>query len=126
LRSAFENVIRNAVRYSPPGAMVSVGARRMRAAGDESEAAEVIVRDHGPGVPERDLKLIFEPFYRVEAAREHRSGGGEGLGLAIAARAVTLHGGAIEARNLQGGGLAVSITLPFAAAARTPASVAAA
>lgn len=126
LRSAFENVIRNAVRYSPPGAMVSVGARRMRAAGDEPEAAEVIVRDHGPGVPEKDLKLIFEPFYRVEAAREHRSGGGEGLGLAIAARAVALHGGAIEARNLQGGGLAVSITLPFLEALRSPARVAAA
>jgi signal transduction histidine kinase len=126
LRSAFENVIRNAVRYSPPGAMVSVGARRMRAAGAEPQAAEVIVRDHGPGVPEKDLKLIFEPFYRVEAAREHRSGGGEGLGLAIAARAVALHGGAIEARNLQGGGLALSITLPLAAAARSPASVAAA
>jgi two-component system sensor histidine kinase CpxA len=126
LRSAFENVIRNAVRYSPPGSMVSVSARRMLAASGELEAAEVIVRDHGPGVPEKDLKLIFEPFYRVEAAREHRSGGGEGLGLAIAARAVTLHGGGIEARNLQGGGLAVSITLPFAQGARTHATVAAA
>ncbi|MGP8034448.1 MAG: ATP-binding protein [Steroidobacteraceae bacterium] len=126
LRSAFENVIRNAVRYSPQGAMVSISARRMLSGGAEPQAAEVIVRDHGPGVPDKDLKLIFEPFYRVEAAREHRSGGGEGLGLAIAARAVTLHGGGIEARNLQGGGLAVSITLPLAQGARTEAAVAAA
>ena len=126
LRSAFENVIRNAVRYSPPGAMVSISARRMRTGGAEPEAVEVIVRDHGPGVPDKDLKLIFEPFYRVEAAREHRNGGGEGLGLAIAARAVSLHGGEIEARNFPGGGLAVSITLPLARDASAGAAAAAA
>lgn len=107
-------MIRNAVSYSPQGTAVSIEARRALVGGSEQGAAEVLVRDQGPGVPEKDLRLIFEPFYRVEAAREHRSGGGEGLGLAIAARAVTLHGGAIEARNLTGGGLAVSITLPVA------------
>lgn len=112
LRSAFENVIRNAVRYSPAGTLVSVSARKMAAPG-APEAVEVIVRDHGPGVPEKDLPLIFEPFYRVEEAREHRSEGGEGLGLAIAARAVALHAGAIEARNVADGGLAISITLPL-------------
>jgi signal transduction histidine kinase len=126
LRSAFENVLRNAVRYSPQGGMVSVSARRMLSGGQEPDATEVIVRDHGPGVPDKDLKLIFEPFYRVEAAREHRDGGGEGLGLAIAARAVTLHGGDIEARNLPGGGLALSITLPLAQAAGAGPTVAAA
>ncbi|HLY53812.1 MAG TPA: ATP-binding protein [Steroidobacteraceae bacterium] len=113
LRSAFENVIRNAVRYSPSGALISINARRMSGDAGERDAAEIIVRDHGPGVPDKDLQLIFEPFYRVEAARDHRTGGGEGLGLAIAARAVSLHGGAIEARNAQGGGLAVSISLPL-------------
>jgi signal transduction histidine kinase len=115
LRSAFENVIRNAVSYSPAGRLVSVSARRLSGAGHSGDV-EVVVRDHGPGVPDKDLQLIFEPFYRVDAAREHRSGGGEGLGLAIARRAVTLHGGAIEARNLEGGGLAVSIVLPALAA----------
>jgi signal transduction histidine kinase len=122
LRSAFENVIRNAVSYSPANTLVAVGARRTATAAASAPLAstlEITVRDHGPGVPDRDLQLIFEPFYRVEAAREHRSGGGEGLGLAIAARAVRLHGGAIKAGNLQGGGLTVSITLP--AADRTPA-----
>jgi signal transduction histidine kinase len=112
LRSAFENVIRNAVRYSPVGALVAVNGRLARAAGAAEESIEVTVRDYGPGVPDKDLPLIFEPFYRVEAAREHRSSGGEGLGLAIAARAVTLHGGTISARNPPGGGLAVTVLLP--------------
>jgi two-component system sensor histidine kinase CpxA len=76
------------------------------------EVVEVTVRDAGPGVPDKDLGSIFEPFYRVESAREHRSAGGEGLGLAIAARAVALHGGRIEARNLEGGGLMVIMSLP--------------
>jgi signal transduction histidine kinase len=116
LRSAFENVIRNAVSYSPANTLVAVGARLTAASGPSVPSVEITVRDHGPGVPDRDLQLIFEPFYRVEAAREHRSGGGEGLGLAIAARAVTVHGGAIRARNVPAGGLEILITLPAEAA----------
>jgi len=111
LRSAFENVIRNALRYSPRGATVDISARRVAIA-DERDAVEVSVRDFGPGVPPKDLELIFEPFYRVDAAREHQGAGGEGLGLAIAARALTVHGGAITARNEPGGGLVVTATLP--------------
>jgi signal transduction histidine kinase len=104
LRSAFENVIRNAVRYGPSGSAVTVTAVRR-------DGVEVAVRDHGPGVPEKDLKLIFEPFYRVDAARD-RAGGGEGLGLAIAARAIAVHGGSIEARNVPDGGLEIAMRLP--------------
>ena len=104
LRSAFENVIRNAVRYGPSGSAVVVTAGRRN-------WIEVTVRDHGPGVPEKDLKLIFEPFYRVDAARD-RAGGGEGLGLAIAARAIVVHGGSIEAHNVPDGGLEISMLLP--------------
>ena len=114
LRSAFENVIRNAVRYSPVGAGVHISARRDSAS---AGAIEVVVRDEGPGVPQKDLALIFEPFYRVDTAREHRSAGGEGLGLAIAARAIAVHGGRIFAANADGGGLIVSVSLPTAAAA---------
>jgi two-component system sensor histidine kinase CpxA len=110
LRSAFENVIRNAVRYSPADAVIAISARPVPEAG-WGESVEVLVRDQGPGVPEKDLGLIFEPFYRVDAAREHRSAGGEGLGLAIAARAVALHRGRIEAQNAAGGGLIVRVTL---------------
>jgi two-component system sensor histidine kinase CpxA len=115
LRSSFENIIRNAVRYSPTGAQVGITARRMQPAGQGQECIEVIVYDQGPGVPDKDLELIFEPFYRVDAARD-RAGGGEGLGLAIAARAVALHNGAIEARNRHSGGLVVSVVLPVGGA----------
>lgn len=107
LRSAMENVIRNAVRYAPKGSRVDIEARRAEA------GIEVCIRDAGPGVPEKDLELIFEPFYRVDAAR-NRAVGGDGLGLAIAARAVAIHGGTIKARNLQTGGLAVELLLPSA------------
>ena len=112
LRSAFENVIRNAVRFSPSGAVVVVSARRL-AQQHMADTVEIAVHDSGPGVPDKDLGLIFEPFYRVDAAREHQGAGGEGLGLAIAARALAVHGGAISAHNMPGGGLAVVITLPF-------------
>jgi signal transduction histidine kinase len=127
LRSAFENLLRNAVHHSPPGGEVLIEAQTM--ASDAERRIEVTVRDHGPGVPQKDLALIFEPFYRVGAAREHRRAGGEGLGLAIASRAIALHGGRIFAANATGGGLRVSVTLPAdvrAPAERLPAAVAAA
>lgn len=105
LRSAFENVLRNAVRYSPAGSKLEVRARHA------GNSIEVLVEDQGPGVPVKDLTRIFEPFYRVDASRD-RAEGGEGLGLAIAARAVALHQGTIEAHNLPAAGLAVRIVLP--------------
>jgi two-component system sensor histidine kinase CpxA len=106
LRSALENVIRNAVRYAPQASSVRIEARRI-----EGQRLDVVIRDSGPGVPEKDLKLIFEPFYRVDAAR-NRAAGGDGLGLAIAARAIAIHGGTIYAHNLDSGGLAVQLNLP--------------
>jgi two-component system sensor histidine kinase CpxA len=125
LRSAFENVIRNAVRYCPAGTEIGIHSHALLDP-QRGPMVEVKVRDHGPGVPEHDLRLIFEPFFRVDAAREHRSAGGEGLGLAIAARAITLHGGAIIAANAAGGGLLVSITLPAGGRVRGQGSPAAA
>ena len=112
LRSAFENVIRNAVRFSPAGAVVVVSGRRV-AHPRLADTIEIAVHDCGPGVPDEDLRRIFEPFYRVDAAREHQGTAGEGLGLAIASRALAVHRGAISAHNMPGGGLAVVVTLPF-------------
>ena len=71
----------------------------------------VSVADRGPGVPEDELGRIFEPFYRSAAAQP---AAGFGLGLAIARRAVEAHGGTVRARNRDGGGLSVEISLPLA------------
>jgi two-component system sensor histidine kinase CpxA len=120
LRSACENVIRNAVRYSPAGAVVAIQARRGARGGASGESVKITVRDRGPGVPENELGSIFEPFYRVDEARERRGAGGEGLGLAIAARAMALHGGSITARNAPGGGLMVLMELPVVESAGEP------
>jgi two-component system sensor histidine kinase CpxA len=108
LRSAFENIVRNAIRYTDPGTAVRVSATC-----DASEV-RVVVRDHGPGVPDGELEKVFKPFYRVDTSRERRTGG-VGLGLAIAERAIKLHNGKITAENLKDGGFSVEITLPLAA-----------
>jgi two-component system sensor histidine kinase CpxA len=109
LRSAIENVVRNAVSYSPDGTDVEI-AHRLNAHGGTSRVS-ISVRDRGPGVPDQDLGHLFEPFYRVAHARDRQSGG-TGLGLAITDRAVTLHGGSVTARNHPDGGLVVELTLP--------------
>jgi two-component system sensor histidine kinase CpxA len=109
LRSAIENVLRNAIAYTARGTAVEVEVTQRS---DTAEPQAVVsVRDHGPGVPEEYLPAIFEPFRRVEGARD-RGRGGVGLGLAIAARAVAIHGGTIRASNASNGGLIVEITMP--------------
>ena len=80
------------------------------------------VRDFGGGVPDESLPRLFDPFYRVATARD-RNSGGVGLGLSITARAVRLHGGTVEARNADGGGLLVEIRLPAAAQEDTRAAI---
>ncbi|MFL6374580.1 MAG: ATP-binding protein [Pyrinomonadaceae bacterium] len=103
LRSAIENVLRNAVKYTREGSTVDVALRA------ENGHAKVLVSDHGGGVPEAELPHLFKPFYRVGEARERKTGG-IGLGLAIAERAVIAHKGKIKACN-QNGGLQVEIEL---------------
>jgi two-component system sensor histidine kinase CpxA len=103
LRSAVENVVRNAVRYTPEGTAVEVALQR------QNGHAVISVRDRGKGVPEESLEKIFRPFYRTEDARDRQSGGGTGLGLAITERAVRMHGGSVAAVNAVGGGLAVEM-----------------
>jgi two-component system sensor histidine kinase CpxA len=75
--------------------------------------AVVQVIDQGTGVPDEALEKLFEPFYRIDDARG-RGTGGVGLGLAITARAVRLHGGTVKASNLPAGGLMVELSLPLA------------
>jgi two-component system sensor histidine kinase CpxA len=106
LHSAIENVLRNAVRYSPAGTAVDVKV------GVTPDELEILVRDHGPGVPGGDLERIFEPFYRVAESRD-RDSGGEGIGLAITSQVFKSHGGSAGAQNLAGGGLQVRLALPL-------------
>ena len=109
LRSAIENVIRNAVRYTEANTEVEVSIASKLIA--NNRWAVITVRDHGHGVSNGQLTGIFQPFYRVEDDRDRRTGG-SGLGLSIAARAIKLHGGTIEASNAPNGGLIVEIRLP--------------
>jgi two-component system, OmpR family, sensor histidine kinase CpxA len=109
LRSAMENVVRNAVHSTMEGTETEVSVRHRAA--PEGVHAVIEVRDHGPGVPEKELANIFHPFYRLGPVHERHTGGA-GLGLAIAERAVRFHGGTIAAANAPGGGLLMTICIP--------------
>jgi len=109
LGSAIENVVRNAVRHTAANTEVEVSLTSE--ANNGERRALIIVRDHGVGVPDKALNDIFRPFYRVDDARDRKSGG-TGLGLAIATRAIQLHGGSISASNATSGGLQVEIRIP--------------
>jgi len=110
LHSALENIVRNAVRYTAENTTVSLSLDR---SAKRPEQLTIRIRDYGPGVPEEMLPRLFEPFVRVDDARD-RSRGGYGLGLAIAQKAIRLHGGEVTARNEPDGGLSVIVTLPVA------------
>ncbi|HYA95011.1 MAG TPA: ATP-binding protein [Terriglobales bacterium] len=119
LRSAVENVVRNAVRYTAEGTEIQIDLTCLGS--DGGRWAAIRVRDHGPGLPEAELGNVFRPFYRVGKARE-RETGGTGLGLAITERAIRLHGGTVKAENAPGGGLLVEMRLPASAASQAPAN----
>jgi signal transduction histidine kinase len=104
LRRAFENIVRNAIRYAPGGSAVEI---RLDSTGPSALAR---VRDYGEGVPEEYLDKLCQPFFRVDGSR-NSSTGGVGLGLAIAQRAIRLHNGQLLVANAHPG-LEVSIELP--------------
>lgn len=106
LHSAIENVVRNAIRFTPENSSVDITTRGLTF--DGCTKVEIIVRDHGPGASEMALEHLFEPFYR---AVDSASDGGAGLGLSIARQVVTRHGGFISARNHIDGGLEVVLQL---------------
>jgi two-component system sensor histidine kinase CpxA len=104
VRRAIENVMRNALQYSPEGKVVNVQLE------SGAGTATIRVKDEGSGVSEKDLTRIFDPFFRADDSRTAATGG-MGLGLSIAMRAVRLHNGRIEAQNSHPG-LLVTITIP--------------
>jgi signal transduction histidine kinase len=103
-------VLRNAIRYSPDRGVVRVVARR------DGERCVVRVVDRGVGVPEEFLKTIFEPLFRVAPARDTGTGG-NGIGLAIVARVLGVHGGRASAANVAPSGLEMTLELPLGAGA---------
>lgn len=102
----FENLLRNALIHSGEAGAIQVLACQI-----EGEQIKVIVSDAGPGIDETQIEHIFEPFFRIDEARD-RNSGGHGLGLAIAASAVRRHDGRISASNRKEGGLEVCVLLP--------------
>ena len=97
LLRATTNLLDNAAKWSPDGATIEVELRN----------GELLVRDHGPGIAEAELALVFERFYRSPAARSQP---GSGLGLAIVKHVATAHGGRATGANAEGGGAEFRVT----------------
>ncbi len=106
LVSAISNVLTNAVKYSPQHSTVKVSLSV------DKQLVNLVICDNGIGVPPQSLPQLFTPFYRVNLARDRKSGG-TGLGLAIAKQAIIAHQGNIFAKNNATKGLSVTIQLPL-------------
>jgi signal transduction histidine kinase len=102
LKRCLTNLVDNALKY---------GQRVEIAVMDTPTRLTLIVRDHGPGIPETELEKVFEPFYRLESSRS-RDTGGTGLGLSIARNIARAHGGELTLRNHPQGGLEAVLELP--------------
>jgi signal transduction histidine kinase len=100
------NLVENAIRHSPPGGIITIGA----AAHDGR--AELWVDDEGLGIPEDERELVFDPFYRSPRDRSSRDGG-SGLGLAIARSIVVAHGGSLTAESSASGGARLVARIPL-------------
>ena len=104
-QQVMRNVLANAIRFSPVGELIQLGARH---ASDHS--IHVWVRDQGPGIPASELEDIFNAF--VQSSKTKDGSGGTGLGLAICRKILDAHRGTISARNVDGGGACFDILLP--------------
>lgn len=112
LLMCFQNLITNAITYSPVGSHIGIGARRL------GDVIEVSVADRGIGISEDDQQRIFERFYRVDAARS-RNTGGTGLGLSIVRHIIENHGGEIRVWSKLGSGSTFTVRLQSADARRS-------
>ncbi len=113
--SAIANLVENAIKYSEPGGVVNVDV------GVEEAGVAISVRDHGIGIPSRDLERIFERFYRVDQARS-RATGGTGLGLAIVRHVAAVHGGEVTVESVEGEGSTFRFFLPAVVGATSEAA----
>ena len=105
LTQVLNNLIDNALKYTPPKSIITVSAHL------KTEEVEIRVADNGPGIPAEDLPHIFERFFRVEKGRS-REKGGTGLGLSIVKHIVQLHGGQVRAESSLGQGTTFILRLP--------------
>ncbi len=103
------NLVTNALRHTPPGGTITLGAH------DEAAAVTLTVADSGEGIAPEHLPNIFERFYRVDSSR-HTASGGSGLGLAIVRSIVEAHGGRVAVTSRLGEGTTFQVTMPTAAA----------
>jgi len=106
ITQALENLLDNALKYTPAGSHIKVSAH------PADGMVEVCVHDDGPGIPAVDLPHIFERFYRVDKGRS-REQGGTGLGLSIVKHIVQLHGGQVRVESAPGQGTAFHFSLPI-------------
>ncbi len=105
LRSALQNLVDNAIKYSEPGGEIQVSAIA------DCDSVLISVADEGIGIPTTDLDRVFERFYRVDAARR-RETGGTGLGLSIVRHVALNHGGDVAASSTEGEGSTFTLRLP--------------
>lgn len=105
LARAIENILRNAIKYSPTGSEITINLQQ------HYNELTLSICDKGPGIAQEQLEAVFEPFYRVSSSR-NASTGGTGLGLAIVAQIVRQHTGQVKAQNNTDGGLCIILSLP--------------
>jgi two-component system OmpR family sensor kinase len=105
IEQVLTNLVDNAIKHSPQGGAIDVSLSRVG-----EEQVEVVVRDHGPGVPPQHRAHIFERFYQANSTMGYSAG--MGLGLYISREIVELHGGTIEAQFPEGGGSRFVVRLP--------------
>jgi len=106
LNRVCDNLLDNAVKYSPPGTPITLAVHA------EGDRIRVEVADLGMGVPQEDVPHLFEPFFRSDRSRSRQTGGA-GLGLTLCKRIIEAHGGTISARLNREGGMTFSFDLPF-------------
>ena len=107
MMQVIDNIMNNAIKYSPDGGVVTVKLE------DLHSSIVVSISDQGLGIPPKDIPHLFDRFYRVDKARS-REQGGTGLGLAISKEVIELHGGKIWAESVENQGSTFTFELPYA------------
>ena len=105
MQRAFDNVLRNAIRYSPEGSLLTISLNK------RGSQVSFTLCDQGPGVDEHQLEEIFSPFTQADHSRNHANGG-YGIGLAMVKRILNMHHGEVSARNIPEGGLCLEWSIP--------------